>query len=108
MNAWHDMLDDLLANRPEVILVPSRQRECAERGGMIRMAISRNPVWYRALCNKYPSSRGRERRKPDTRVRRRNILRLLQRLANGEHVRSAYLPDLLHIREEHFDARLPP
>lgn len=64
---------------------------------MVRVAASRPPDWYRRLCASYPSSRGLRRGKFDTRIRRRNILSALARMASGRPSGSLYAPDLARI-----------
>ena len=81
----------------EVILVPSRDREIASRGGMIRAVVSKNPDWYRKLCEDYPSARTRRSFKPDTKIKRNNIIKVLEKLSKGQKVRSKYVDDLRKI-----------
>lgn len=76
------LLADLESNRLVTVLVPCR-RECNE-GGMIRVNMSTNPKWYQKVCASHPSSRGVRRGKFDTRVRRANIIRALQRMIDGK------------------------
>ncbi len=78
------MHHELASTRLEVVLVPSpvehwptdRQR---------RVVCERNPGWYRELCRRYPSRRARprQRRKPDTMIKRRHTLRALAEVENG-------------------------
>ena len=91
------MLDDMSIYYLEVGLVPSRHREIAVRGGMIRCTFNQNPQWYKKLCARYGSSRVRKSSKSDTRIRRQNIFRVLSRLADGKPSRSYYSADLIKI-----------
>jgi len=75
-------LDELEGNILEVILVPSRDDDCAMRGGMIRCVASKNARWYREFCLLYESSR--RRRKPDTMIKRQWTRRGLNALREGK------------------------
>ena len=92
MNKWALLLAEIESTCLEVILVPLSRP--ANSGGMKRVAISKNAKVYRDFCARHESSRGRRRRKPDTKIKRRNVIRLLMRLAAGFPVRSQYLPEL--------------
>ena len=71
------MLIELESNRLEVVLVPSG--DCSHER-MSRVAVARNPEWYRALCAEFPRA-GRERRKVRTIIKRRETLSALERIA---------------------------
>jgi hypothetical protein len=89
------MLAELESHQLQVCLVPlSPSRRGYNEGGMKRALMDRNPKWYRDLCLRFPSSRVRRHRKPDTRIRRRDILRILTRLAMGLRSRSKYADEL--------------
>lgn len=79
------MEGDLIENRLEVVLVPSRDPDCAMRGGMIRAVQSANPRWYSRFCERYASSRFRQRRKFDTKIKRRETLNALEDLKRGRN-----------------------
>jgi len=66
---------------------------------MIRAVISRNPLWYRKLCARYSSRRRRRSCKPDTRIKRANVLAVLERLSRGLPSRSPYVSDLLDLSQ---------
>jgi hypothetical protein len=51
-------LQELESEQLEVVLVPSKHPEIAEKGGMIRAVSSENPKWYRDFCELYPARRG--------------------------------------------------
>lgn len=76
------MLADLEGNQLITVLVP--QKRYTNEGGMIRVNMSVNPSWYRSLCARHPSKRGTRRGKPDTVIRRQNILRALERMIAGQ------------------------
>ena len=90
------LFDDMQMLRLDVVLVPSRRREEAERGGMIRCVVGQSPEWYSRLCTAHPKTRTKPRRsaKPDTRIVRRDVERLLRRAADGKPTRS-YILDWL-------------
>jgi hypothetical protein len=98
-NAFNEMLNELYQYNLEVCLVPSRYREYAIRGAKIRSVVNCNPNWYKKLCNKYQSSRTRRSAKSDTCIKRQNIIRILERLANGFNSSSYYVDDLVKVAE---------
>ena len=89
------LLAELESHRLEVALVPAPRPR--HDGHAVRVAVSRNPSWYRRLCAWFPSSRRRAKSLPDTRVRRANIARILSLLAEGRPVRSQYAQPLARI-----------
>lgn len=95
--AFELMIAELESSRLEVGLVPERRQTC--QGGMIRVALSRNCAWYRRYCADHPSCRKRRNLAVDTRIKRRDTLRLLDRLARGLRCRSKYEEPLRRIAE---------
>jgi hypothetical protein len=91
------MLNELEASQLEVALVP--QRRFTNHGGMVRCAIQKNAKWYRDYCAAHPSSRVRKNLAPDTRIKRRDTLRVLQAIIQGGS-RSKYVPALLAIAKQ--------
>ena len=108
IDSFNTMLDELNTYYLEVCLVPSKYYEYAIRGAKIRAVINCNPDWYRKLCEKYQSSRIRKNSKSDTRIKRRNIIKLLERLAKNKTTTSYYLNDLLMVAESIYDNSEPP
>lgn len=98
MRSLEIMLNELLSHRLTVILIP--QKRFTNEGGMIRVAIDKSPRWYSKFCDAHPSSRKRNHRKPDTRIRRADVISLLTRMAEGVAVRSKYAPELRRIAHE--------
>jgi hypothetical protein len=92
------MLGELESQRLEVVLVPlnPRMRNYNE-GGMKRVCANKNPRWYSNLCNKHLSCRKRNHRKPDTKIKRANIVRILRRLCDGKPSISKYAEELRRI-----------
>ena len=78
------MLAQLGSERLIVVLVPSRDPDCASKGGKIRAVESCNPDWYRDLCAEYVSSRGTRRGKFDTLIKRQHVERALREIASGK------------------------
>lgn len=95
MRALEELLCELEANPLVTILAPCK-RPCNE-GGCIRVNVSQPPRWYRAMCAKFPSSRGVRRGKHDTRIRRANVLQLLNTLITKDRSRSKYAGEVLTI-----------
>lgn len=92
------MLDELESFRLEVQLVPLNPKMRGfNEGGMKRVVANKNARWYRELCAKHLSSRKRNHRKLDTKIKRQNILRILRRLAEGKPSRSKYAAELVKI-----------
>lgn len=89
------MLAELESHQLHVILVPlSPNRRGYNEGGMKRVCADRNVRWYRDMAARHLSSRVRNHRKPDTRIRRADILRILTRLCHGLPSVSKYAPEL--------------
>lgn len=87
------MLQELESTGLVVELAPAPDpRHCCH---FVRVAVCRNPAWYRALCERFPSGRGRGRRLPDTAIRRAHTLRGLRALLDGESAGPCYGPRLL-------------
>jgi len=94
------MLAELEAHRLEVVLVPLNPRlRNYNEGGCKRVCADVPPRWYRALCRDYPSSRGVRRGKPDTRIKRKNVLRALERLVDGRGYAGKYREEFLRVAE---------
>lgn len=92
------MLAELESHQLQVMLVPLNPRlRGYNEGGCKRVACDRNVKWYRDLCLRHLSSRVRNHKKPDTKIKRRDILRILGRLADGRGSISKYAPELLAI-----------
>lgn len=92
------LLAELESNRLEVAIVPAPHPRHSLHG--VRVAVSRNPTWYRRLCALFPSGRNRARALPDTRIRRAAIVRILSRLAAGAPVRSSYVGPLARAADQ--------
>lgn len=90
------LLNELESTRLEVCLAPLRSdRRGYSESGMKRVALSRNCNWYRAFTARHLSSRVRQHKKPDTKIKRRNVVRLLERLCAGRPSRSKYVDEIL-------------
>lgn len=98
--AAQKMLLELESSHLEVVLIPSRDPDCAMRGGMIRAVQERNARWCRDFCAMYPKHRTRPRRKrkPDTRIRRELTINGLNEILRGR-CRSVYAERLAHFIE---------
>lgn len=93
--ALEEMLNDLEAHKLEVQLAPlnPRLRGWSE-GGMKRVVVDAPPRWYRKMCGENLSQRAVRRGKPDTVLKRKNILRSLRRLLANEDA-GIYGPQIL-------------
>ena len=101
------MLEQLESHRLEVMLVPlnPRLRGYCE-GGCKRVCVDVPPKWYRQLCRDNLSSRGIRRGKPDTKIKRRNVLRALTRLVDGRGYHGKYRHELLAVADRVAQGRL--
>ena len=99
--AAEEMLSELLASRLEVVLIPSRDADCAMRGGMIRAVQEENCEWYQAFCDLYQIRRTKRRwsQKSDTRIKRRHTIAALDRIIAGRY-ESTYADRLMPLIEE--------
>ena len=101
MNRLQLMLDLLESHRLEVQLVPLNPRlRGFNEGGMKRVCANKNCPWYRAFAARHLSSRKRNHRKPDTKIKRRDVIRLLSRLIAGKSTTSKYADELRRIAEK--------
>ncbi|MBS1369754.1 MAG: hypothetical protein HPZ91_07325 [Lentisphaeria bacterium] len=97
--ALQEMQYELQCSRLEVILIP--QRDPVNVGACIRAAASFNCEWYRRLCADYESNRKRKYRKFKTRVKRKNIERILSRLIDGKESNSIYAEWIIAYAQNH-------
>lgn len=81
-----EALNQLEANRLEVVLIPSQDPECAMRGGKIRVVQTANATWYRKFCAQHPSNarNAMRRRKFQTKIKRAHTRRALMELLSGK------------------------
>lgn len=100
------VLEDMQEQRLQVVLIPAPEPQHPTH--MVRNAITQNPEWYRELCKTYETHRTcpRKRKHPDTRLKRRNIIRILERLISVGSSSSKYTEDLLKIAEEYYQTVL--
>ncbi len=83
-----EMLFELRNNRLAVALIP--QRDPDNSGACVRVSISHNCCWYQQLCADFESARKRQYRKFKTKVKRREIMRILCRLIENKPCQSMY------------------
>lgn len=93
-----EMLYELQSNRLEVILVP--QEEPVNCGACIRVPKRMNCEWYREFCECFPGKPKKNSRKLNTKIRRKETIRLLKRLISGQEVKSKYKDYLLAEAEQ--------
>lgn len=93
-----EMKLELINNQLKVSLVPTR--EFMNEGGMIRIPLTENCSWYKELCADFPSTRKRKNHLFDTRVKRRAIVRVLDRLIDGIECHSKYADWILEYAEK--------
>lgn len=92
-----EMLYELMENRLVVCVVPGNDGNVNDDGRKVRAVTSQNVEWYQELCLAYPSTRIRKNLSPDTKIRRKNVVRVLERLiATGKSL-SMYAGDLIAV-----------
>jgi hypothetical protein len=96
MRALLQLQAELESSPLVTVLVPSKRSDRRE-SDMIRVNVSQPPSWYRSLCGRHPSSRGVRRGRFDTRVKRANVLQLLDTLIRHGHSRSKYAGEILRV-----------
>lgn len=96
-HALLQMQAEFESGRLEIALVPSRRDPAS--GGCIRVAVNKNAQWYSGFCSQHASSRIRKKAAFDTRIKRRNVERLLGRLVAGLPSQSKYASEILKIAE---------
>lgn len=94
MTALQQMLAELESSPLVTILAPSKRHDRRD-SDMIRVNLSQPPRWYSQLCSRHPSSRGVRRGKFDTRIKRANVLQLLNTLIVHGKSRSKYAGEVL-------------
>lgn len=93
MNSYIEMLAEIHSQRLDVALFPARERKHDLH--FVRVAISKNPLWYRNLCAAHASQRKDYKGgKFKTRVKRAGIIAALEKLANGKPTKSDYAEQL--------------
>lgn len=91
------MLEELQIERLNVCKVRSQD-------GFIRVAVAQNPPWYQRLCADYVGTRRRFPR-PRTIIKRKDTLRTLSQLANGDRRETLYQERLIEVLSREFDNR---
>lgn len=99
MTALLQLQAELESSPLVTVLVPSKRKDRRDHD-MIRVNVSQPPLWYRRLCGRHPSSRGVRRGRFDTRVKRRNVLQLLNTLITKGHSRSKYAGEILAVAKQ--------
>lgn len=87
--AFLEMLRQLESNHLKVVIVP--QKEPTNCGASIRIVEERNCEWYREFCSEFPSNRKTRSIKFKTKIKRRNVIRLLKILSSGKKSKSKYV-----------------
>ena len=83
-NAAGGLLFDLSRERLQVELREAPHKQHATH--CVRCVVNRNPAWYRDLCARVGNwrTKPKNRRVPDTGIKRHRVERALERLARGE------------------------
>lgn len=104
-NELERMRDELESSGLEVVLAPQKRR--TNEGGCIRVVVSKNPPWYRKLCESYSKNRTkpRKRRKHDTAIKRSHTFRALEFLTELASNKNNYESVSNALQEKHIYAR---
>jgi len=92
---------ELSSQKLEVCLIPNKDISKTDR--KLRVATSINPEWYQELCNNYPSTRNRKKKLFDTKIKRKYILKVFERMIRNKKSKSIYAKDLLKIAKDRFE-----
>lgn len=98
MNPFVEMLAEIHSQRLQVALFPAREQK--HELHFVRVAISKNPLWYRNLCAAHASNRkGYRGGKFKTRIKRAGVVSALEKLAEGKPTKSDYAEQLRRIAQ---------
>ena len=96
MNTFIEMLAEIHSQRLDVALFPAPDQK--HQLHFVRVAISKNPLWYRNLCAAHASNRKDYKGgKFKTRIKRAAIVSALEKLAEGKPTKSDYAEQLRRI-----------
>lgn len=85
-----EMVDEFNESYLDVVLIPSKDHNTAIDGGMIRVAQNRNPEWYRNLCSNHPKRKQRTRKKPQTSIKKEDIISVMKSMIKNGSTKSKY------------------
>lgn len=101
-----EMYDELLANKQEVVLIPSQDPDCAMRGGMIRAVQSAPPRWFSEFAGQWMRNSVRQPRLRPNFIKREWTLCGLRRLMKGDD-KSVYAQRLRRFIEDELEHDVP-
>jgi hypothetical protein len=95
-----EMMYEFMDQKLEVCLIPPKEQEWEDRGTMHRVATSVNPEWYQKMCAEFPrpvqpSQPVEKGIKKRTIVKRRDTVKLFERLLKYLKSKSKYAPYLI-------------
>jgi len=95
------MYQELKKNKLRVCLVKAPEQN--HPGHMIRVVENKNPWWYQELCRSYPDGRKENhlKKKPRTKLKRKAILKVLERMYIIGLSKSPYAKDILELAKEY-------
>jgi len=88
-----EMLFELESNHLSVALIP--QKEPSNHGACNRVACTHNAEWYQEFCGRHESNRKQIYRNFKTKIKRHNVIRLLNQLINRGKSNSKYADELI-------------
>lgn len=93
-----EMLYELEDNHLSVVLIP--QKEPLNHGACLRKACSHNAEWYQEFCGRHESNRKRIYRNFKTKIKRRETIRMLNRLIEKGNSESKYAEELIEFAQD--------
>jgi hypothetical protein len=99
MPVLRSMYEELRRTRLSVVVVPAPDPK--HQGHKIRVVDEQNPWWYREICSRYPSRSKSHKKNPQkhTRVKRRNILAVLEKMVSVQRTSSSFEQDILEMAQ---------
>ena len=87
-NTLEAMRAELESHQHEVALIPAPRPMHAMH--FVRVAVDKNPAWYRDLCRQFPSGRRDQNKHGRTEIKRRETLAAIDRLQRTGLVATVY------------------
>lgn len=96
-----EILDELKNQQIKVVLASNESFKERRDGARIRVAVRKNPEWYRALCANHPPKNWKrmyyeaKRKKPRTIIKRAHIYHVLKCMIKNGKSNSQYAPYII-------------
>jgi hypothetical protein len=103
-----DMTLDFSDEFHAVCVVPNKDEAKEQDGRHLRAATNRNPEWYRKICTAFPKRKQRRRKKPQTSIKKEDVLCVMQTLIHRGWSKSKYAPFILDEAQRRSEIELVP